>query len=840
MSRLLPHLVAGVMAVLVLTAVDAAAQTPLSIDDLLGMDSFGAASLSPDGSTLLYERRAGYETAAPFDHGHRSIWAVSEIHALDLDDKSATPRPLFEPGQGRGITLGPWSPSGKRLVLYRLAEGRLDLGLFTPGTNRLIWTGLTPDMPLTGGFVAWQDDDRLIATVRTGDRLPWILRYDGGGQAAMRENWERMARGDAPSRTIVETRGGISRPVDRDGEPQTVVQISASDGHWRPILRGRILDFALSPDSRRLAVLDAAEDIEPPAGPRQASELLSRGRLRLYGLDGADGIALISETGPEVDIAPHLLRWSSGSDKLLVWARPAGAYWEAGSLTAVSRSGDRTAFRHPMLSVVAAGRTIDSLRGVRAEWVGDTAVLHARTNGGERFDWYAVSATQPPRVLTRDLSSAPSRLAAIDGDRMVLFSGGHLWSVTPGGTLSRLSSGGEALSDAIAVDVMKPLRLEVNDTPLRSFVVAKDAAGGVITIDREGRGVLRSPDHLFGGSSVLASASCVQVGLVRDRGTETLTLTDRHGHRRIDQVNSDFRERPFTRAVPIVHRDRLDRETRSWFYPPGPSGQPDQAKGLVVMIYPGSVRDGVYLDPSSLLFGLRAELLAAAGYGVLSAALPLDSNGASPPDGAVRSIDLAVDALRQAYPGLPTGRTAILGHSFGGTTALAVAARSSRYQSYVAWSSATDLFGMWGEFQPTARSVPEESDGPQWQMGWVETGQAQIGAPPWEAQEAYIAQSPVFSAQAITSPVLLITADRDFVPMSQSERIFTVLHRQGIRSRLVSYAGEGHFNWSPANIRDLYAQVLLWLDETLTPSSPALSATGAARPASSSPSPPGA
>lgn len=46
--------------------------------------------------------------------------------------------------------------------------------------------------------------------------------------------------------------------------------------------------------------------------------------------------------------------------------------------------------------------------------------------------------------------------------------------------------------------------------------------------------------------------------------------------------------------------------------------------------------------------------------------------------------------------------------------------------------------------------------------------------------------------------------------------MFSALYRLGGRARLVTYWGEEHSFWSPANIRDLYAQVFEWLDETLS------------------------
>ena len=111
--------------------------------------------------------------------------------------------------------------------------------------------------------------------------------------------------------------------------------------------------------------------------------------------------------------------------------------------------------------------------------------------------------------------------------------------------------------------------------------------------------------------------------------------------------------------------------------------------------------------------------------------------------------------------------------------------------------------------------MPEEGFTLRQQMGWVEARQGGMAGPPWMFPADYMDASPYLSAAGIGAPLLLITADRDYVPMSQAERMFTALNRQEKRARLVTYWGEGHTNVSPANILDVYDQILSWLEETL-------------------------
>jgi alpha-beta hydrolase superfamily lysophospholipase len=234
--------------------------------------------------------------------------------------------------------------------------------------------------------------------------------------------------------------------------------------------------------------------------------------------------------------------------------------------------------------------------------------------------------------------------------------------------------------------------------------------------------------------------------------------------------------------------------------------------------YPGTVEAGRYVEATGLqTLGPRAQLLAARGYAVLSAAVPDESRTTREAmfDDFTRATDMAVDAALAAEPGLPADRLALLGHSFGGYTALAIATRTDRYRSVVAWAAPTDPANAWAELRPHAWIWPEQAMSLDTAPGSIEGGQARLGGPPWRDVEGYAAASPFMTADRITAAVLLITADRDYVPMSHAQRMLTALHRQGKWGRLVTYWGETHSNASPANVRDVYQEIFDWLDRTL-------------------------
>ncbi len=97
----------------------------------------------------------------------------------------------------------------------------------------------------------------------------------------------------------------------------------------------------------------------------------------------------------------------------------------------------------------------------------------------------------------------------------------------------------------------------------------------------------------------------------------------------------------------------------------------------------------------------------------------------------------------------------------------------------------------------------------------AESGQHRLGAPPWKDPQRYIRNSPLFYADRVETPLLIIQGDMDYVPLQQGEQFFSALYRQGKRARFVRYWGEGHVLEGPPNIRDMWEQIFAWFHEFL-------------------------
>lgn len=805
MSKPVSQLVWAAMALVCLAPMAAAQTRSLTVNDIVSTEAFSRASLSPDGRWGIYEKRGPYDDAPRFDLGPRSQWLTTDLWRIDLARPGAGPERLL-PGEGPGLIRGDWAPAGDRLVVYRLREGRFEVGVASVAERTVQWTGLTPDMPVAGAAAEWASETELVLMVRPDGSLPWLLRYYAGSQATILNAWRATAMGQHPSRAVMQAEAGVAF-AEKPVPPLALTLLDVATGSRRVLATGALKDFSIAPGGRRLALVQGGDLV--PVRPETIVQMDTPTRQRLSFIDLPTG--RITAVGPSLDIAPHLLRWSQNGQEVLVWARRDGEAWTDGTLFRIGGASSVSAVPQGDLLVRPVGAVIDTLRGVQADWMGDIPVLYARHPDRDRFDWYALQDAAP-LPLTAPLAAPAGRIAAVTPQSVLIFGDGALWrGDVPG--LHRLTPADKSFAEVVIGDIEKPFRLKVNDAPRQDWVAALAPDGANLAISADGAVSPLVQRTQTSDGRVLAATRTAAFVLRHQGMVEILSVRTSQAEHDIDRVNTELETVELSRPVPVDHQDAFGRPARSWLFMPAAAGP---LRGLVVGVYPGSVDSGAWTGPLNLTYGLRAQVLVGAGFAVLSPAIPIDHPDANGADYYVRSVDAAVDAALQAHPKLPSDRIAVMGHSFGGHVALAIATRSSRYRSYVSWAGMSEMFSQWGEFVPVTRSLAEDRHMMRNQQGWLETGQGGLNGPPWRDIQGYIDSSPYLAADRISAPVMMITADRDFVPMSQAELMFSARYRLGGKTRLVTYWGEDHALWSPANIRDLYAQIFDWLDDTLS------------------------
>jgi dipeptidyl aminopeptidase/acylaminoacyl peptidase len=238
--------------------------------------------------------------------------------------------------------------------------------------------------------------------------------------------------------------------------------------------------------------------------------------------------------------------------------------------------------------------------------------------------------------------------------------------------------------------------------------------------------------------------------------------------------------------------------------------QPGTRYPLVVNIYGGAYE-------SRLLnrFGLKGsgvdnmQILATRGYAVLLPDTPLHPE--TPMQDVLKTVMPGVDTVVSLGIADPD-RLAVMGHSYGGYSTLALIVQTTRFRAAVDSAGISDLVSDYGYMDKT---------GADSSVGWAETGQGRMGGTPWQYRARYIENSPVFYLDRVTTPVLLVHGELDrSVPCEQAEEVFIGLRRLGKEVVYAKYAGEEHWpgTWNPANVTDYWNRVIDWFDRHLTPS----------------------
>jgi dipeptidyl aminopeptidase/acylaminoacyl peptidase len=111
--------------------------------------------------------------------------------------------------------------------------------------------------------------------------------------------------------------------------------------------------------------------------------------------------------------------------------------------------------------------------------------------------------------------------------------------------------------------------------------------------------------------------------------------------------------------------------------------------------------------------------------------------------------------------------------------------------------------------------------GIRWNSGLVrqlqyESGQTRIGGTMWDYPLRYLENSPIFFADKVKTPLLMMHNDADgSVPWWQSIEMFTALHRLKKPTWLLVYNGEDHNLRFRRNRKDLSVRLSQFFDHYL-------------------------
>lgn len=193
------------------------------------------------------------------------------------------------------------------------------------------------------------------------------------------------------------------------------------------------------------------------------------------------------------------------------------------------------------------------------------------------------------------------------------------------------------------------------------------------------------------------------------------------------------------------------------------------------------------------------------GYGVFVPDI-VYRNG-EPGQSAFDAIMSGVDAVLEEFPGLDSTRMGLQGQSWGGYQTAWLITRTDRFKAAMAGAPVSNMTSAYG--------------GIRWSSGMVrafqyEDGQSRIGKDLWSDLDAYIENSPLFYADKVNTPLLMMHNDEDgAVPWYQGIEYFTALRRLQKPVWMLVYNGAPHNLSRFADTQDLTVRLEQFFDHFL-------------------------
>jgi len=163
-------------------------------------------------------------------------------------------------------------------------------------------------------------------------------------------------------------------------------------------------------------------------------------------------------------------------------------------------------------------------------------------------------------------------------------------------------------------------------------------------------------------------------------------------------------------------------------------------------------------------------------------------------------------------PWVDSNRMGLDGQSWGGYQIAWLVTRTNIFHAAFAGAPVSNMTSAYG--------------GIRWNTGLnrqfqYEKEQSRIGATLWQRPDLYIKNSPLFKADKITTPLLIMHNDADgYVPWYQGIEFFTALKRLGKKAWMLEYNSEDHNLTERRNRKDLSIRVSQFFDYLLKDAKP--------------------
>ncbi|MCP5102936.1 MAG: S9 family peptidase, partial [bacterium] len=163
-------------------------------------------------------------------------------------------------------------------------------------------------------------------------------------------------------------------------------------------------------------------------------------------------------------------------------------------------------------------------------------------------------------------------------------------------------------------------------------------------------------------------------------------------------------------------------------------------------------------------------------------------------------IIAAVKGLVKEHRYIDPARIGAMGASYGGFLTQQLAAKTDVFAAYISHAGISSLSSYWGEGD----------------WGYAYSGVATAESFPWNRKDIYVGHSPLFMADRIQNPLLLLHGDADNnVPPGESYQMFAALKLLGKEVALITFTGEQHFIMEYKKRLRWMRSIMAWWDKHL-------------------------
>ncbi len=214
-------------------------------------------------------------------------------------------------------------------------------------------------------------------------------------------------------------------------------------------------------------------------------------------------------------------------------------------------------------------------------------------------------------------------------------------------------------------------------------------------------------------------------------------------------------------------------------------------------------------EPPDLARIVNTSIYTSCGYAVLHPDIRyiIGEPGLSATECVVRGTEAAIQTGI-----VDPDRIGLFGHCWGGYQAAAIAANSSLFRAVAVSGGITDLVTMYySVYWKTGES----------NQALMLANQGRMAGPFFEHPSAFVRNSPLFVADRINSPMLILHGDNDdVVDFNQAVTLYNALRQLGRQVVLIQYPDEGHSLRYPRNQHDAIGRVRDFFDSMLQDTTP--------------------